>query len=442
MYAETGALLRTELAALLRIHRVQQVLGDLGDAEGTPADRERNGHLIRRYRQSVLTWCAQSATSARPLAFTNLSRKPSNPFLLGGDDKPLVSELERALEQTRATSTARLPSLDELTTPHPNEMVEHWRNAARAAALAEHDTGPDIHGRLSTPESHALIGDVAAVTQALVVLDQRYRNTPGWEPLPSSQRLGWSALACAMDVGLGQPDYSVDQAGWRPRVKAIRGPARPGILGVLQAEHNVLVRLKPFPSALNLRRVVDSQRLLSPALARLVAPVASEVGDSWVARGETYGLIQKQLRDLGGSLGAGSHAAAEGANAISRLHHVPNDSVLEPRLITAFQMLFNRIDDRICDVIEDGVRRGAFVQRVTVPRVVEDTHKMVHPLRERFVVAADPTELEVITTSRTRLRPRAAPAREARPDPSRAELHAALIHRPPTRHSARATPQL
>lgn len=438
MYAETGALMRTELAALLRIHRVQQTLSD---AEGTPAERERNGHLIRRYRQSVLTWCAQSATSARPLAFTNLSKKPSNPFLLGDDDKPLVSELERALELTRAASPSPLPSLDELTTPHPNQLVEHWRNAARAAALAEHDTGPDIHGRLSTPESHALIGDVAAITQALVVLDQRYGNTPGWEPLSSSQRLGWSALACAMDVGLGQPDYSVDQAGWRPRVKTIRGPARPGILGVLQAEHNLLVRLKPFPHALNLRRVVDSQRLLSPALARLIAPVAPEVADNWVARGETYGLIQKQLRDLGGSLGAGAHAAAEGANAVSRLHHVPHDSVLEPRLISAFQMLFNRIDDRICDVIEKGVRRGAFVQRVTVPRVVNDAHRMVHPVHERFVVVADPGELEVVATSRARLRPAAAINHQPRADTSRAELHAALIHRPPTRHLNR-TPQL
>lgn len=439
MYAETGTLLRTELAALLKMHRIQQ---PLRGADGTSAELERSGQLIRRYRQSVLTWCTQSAISARPLAFTNLSKQPSNPFLLPARDEPLVSELVRALERTRSASTASLASLTELTTPHPNEMVERWRFAARAAALAEHDTGPDLHGRLSTPESLALLGDVAAVTQALVVLDQRYLSTPGWEPLPGCQRLGWSALACAMDVGLGQPDYSVDQVGWRPRAKTIRGHVRPGILGVLQAEHNVLVRLKVFPNALNLRRVVDSQRLLSPALARLAGPVAPEVADRWITRGETYGLIQKQLRDLGGNLGGGAHAAAEGANAVSRIHRVAGDSVLEPRVISAFQMLFRRIDDRICDVIEEGVRRSAFVQRVTVPRVVDGAHKMVHPVRERFVVVADPTELEVVATARTQLRPPTTPVRESSPGASRAELYAALIHRPPPRRPSRGAPQI
>ncbi|WP_156392012.1 MULTISPECIES: hypothetical protein [unclassified Nocardioides] len=381
----------------------------------------------------MLIWCTQSAISARPLAFSNLTKRPSNPFLLAAADEPLVSELVRALEHTRAASTTPLASLAELTTPHPNDLVEHWRHAARAAALAEHDTGPDLHGRLSTPESLALLGDVAAVTQALVVLDQRYRNTPGWQPLASSQRLGWSALACALDVGLGQPDYSVDQAGWQPRVKAIRGPVRPGILGVLQAEHNVLVRLKAFPNVLNLRRIVDSQHLLSPALARLAAPVAPEVADAWTDRGETYGLVQKQLRDLGGNLGAGAHAAAEAANAVSRLRHVPHDDVLEPRTISAFQMLFHRTDDRICDVIEEGVRRGAFVQRVTVPRLVDNTHQMVHPVRERFVVVADPRELAVVTTARERLRPTATSGSPSYSDRTRAELQAALVHRPPPR---------
>ena len=107
--------------------------------------------------------------------------------------------------------------------------------AARAAALAEHDTAPDQAVHLTAAQARTIAGDVAAISQALVVLDRRYRNTPEWESLAGCDRLGWAALATALDVSLGQPDYSVDQTGWRPRTKPIRGPAKPGILGVLQA---------------------------------------------------------------------------------------------------------------------------------------------------------------------------------------------------------------
>ena len=52
--------------------------------------------------------------------------------------------------------------------------------------------------------------------------------------------VAWAALAAALDVSLGRPDYAVDHAGWRPKSKLMTGPARPGILGVLQAQHNLV----------------------------------------------------------------------------------------------------------------------------------------------------------------------------------------------------------
>ena len=48
---------------------------------------------------------------------------------------------------------------------------------------------------MSVPQAQAVVADVAAITQALVMLDQRYRNTPGWEQLAQGSRLGWAALA-------------------------------------------------------------------------------------------------------------------------------------------------------------------------------------------------------------------------------------------------------
>jgi hypothetical protein len=86
------------------------------------------------------------------------------------------------------------------------------------------------------------------------------------EEVRDAADVGWAALATALDVSLGQPDYSVDHTGWRPRTKPILGPAKPGVLGVLQAEHNLLVRVKSLPNAMNLRLIVDSQRLLTSQL--------------------------------------------------------------------------------------------------------------------------------------------------------------------------------
>ncbi|MCR1785944.1 hypothetical protein KVF89_25640 [Nocardioides carbamazepini] len=408
-----------------------------GIALDGPSERATNSALALRHRQSVLTWCAQAALTARPLAFSNRPLKPGNPFLPVAGDVPPVVELARALEFTASNSPVGLPTIDDLTTTQPNETVEHWRRAARAAALAEHDTGPDLHGRLTTPQAHALLGDVAVVTQALIVLDHRYALIPGWERLAGSRRLAWCALACALDVGLGEPDYSVDRLGWTARGKVIGGPVKPGILGVLQAQHNLVVRLRIFPNALNLRRVVDSQRILSAGLADLARTVAPDLGRSWAERSETYAAIQRQLRNIGGNLGGkigtGGLAAAEGANAVSRLQHVPADTIIEPRVLAGFETLFTHVDRRVGDIIEEGVRRGAYVQRVTVPEVTSGARRMVHPLEERYVVVSEPAELEVITTVRKRLLPRAAQPQRQRPDPSRVDLHLALAQDPEVR---------
>jgi hypothetical protein len=329
--------------------------------------------------------------------------KPADPFRATSDHGAAVGELARALELARDASQTKPASSIEFTTPSPNALVEHWRLAARAAA----------------------------VIQALVVLDRRYRNTPGWEPLAGCDRLGWAALATALDVSLGQPDYSVDQTGWRPRTKPIRGPAKPGVLGVLQAEHNLLVRLKSFPNAMNLRLIVDSQRLLTTALIPYSQRVDPDLADRWQARAATYTQIQRELRNVGGRLGNGAAATVEAANAVSRMKALPSDTVIEPRMLGGFHTLFGRLDSRITEVLEAGVERGAIVQCVTVPRLTSSDGRLVHPARERFIPVARATDLDVIRTTRERLRPPAEPM-PASPGASRVDLHAALIHRPPT----------
>lgn len=313
-------------------------------------------------------------------------------------------------------------------------MVEHWRQVARAAALGEHDFDAGLRrDSLDARQTHTLIGDIAATVRALVVLDQRYSNIPSWEKLHRGERLGWAALACALDASLEPPDYALDARGWRPNAKVITGPAKPGLLGVLQAEHNLTIRMKSFPSAMNLRLVVDSQRLLSAGLAPLAAKTDTNLEQAWLTRAQTYLDLQHQLRNIGGRVGTGGLAVTEAANAVSRLKIIRRDADLDPRALHAFTTLFARLDARIADIIEAGVKRNGYFTRVTMPRIVENSGQLVAPPRHRYLPLAEGDQTTIIGLVRDRLRPPpqppTAPAGAAR---SRAELHSAIVHQPGT----------
>ena len=427
MYRETGAAMRGELAALLRQQRVQQRL-----VGATLEERIELGGLIQTYRQNVLIWLEQAMHAAVPMAFSNLPPAQPNPFRSAGAAEShltTAAELAKGIALARQQSTAPPATMDALVTPHTNPMVEHWRLAARAATLAELDTTGQMSFQMTTSRAQALVGDVAALTQALVVLDQRYRKVPGWQPLSHSTHLGWGSLAAALDVNLGQPDYTIDRLGWQPKNKIITAAPPPGILGVLQAQHNLVHRMTSVPNATNLRLVVDSQRLISIHLAPFAERTDAKLADHWNQRARTYAIVQQQLRDVGGVLGTGGLAVAEGANAIGRLRALPTNTIIEPRIISGFQLLFDRLDNRIADVIETGVKRGAYFQRVSLPRVLDGDGRLVHPVRERFVPITTASDLPVIETVRKHLRPTTNTPAPATPDATRVDLHSALAHR-------------
>ena len=195
--------------------------------------------------------------------------------------------------------------------------------------------------------------------------------------------------------------------------------------------------MRSFPNATNLRYVIDSQRLLSRRLVPIAARIDPRLADAWSDRADTYATLQQQFRRIGGRIGKGGYAAAEGANAVSRIKALPTDTVVEPRVLGAFQLLFNKLDGRIADVIEDGIDRCALFQRVTLPRVVEGRGSLIAPVRERFIPVDRADNPELMETIRGGLRPR--PERTApTPGPTRADLHAALIHRPEPRTSGLA----
>ena len=395
MYGESGTALRRAMTDLLQTHRVQRRLGAAEEVSGQVL-------LIRQYRENVLAWCGNALQIAIPMSFTNLPPRNPNPFEPSGN-RSAARDLARELARARESSSVTPAGLEQLATRHENTLVEHWRQVARAAALAEGDLDQMSRQSITTSQAAGVVSDVSAITQALVVLDRRYRRVPGWTHLEQGANLGWAALAAALDVNMTVPDHSLDTAGWQPRVRPMRGRVPAGLLGVLQAEHNVLAGLNHFPHALRLRLVVDSQRVLSARLSPLVRRTEPAQVQFWDERAGTYAQIQRQLRDIGGISGGGARAATEAANVVARLKAIDASTVIEPRALAGFRMLAERIDDRIAAVVEEGFERGDFVERVKLPRLDATSGKLVHPVRARYRPVLEAEEHPLLQTVRQRL---------------------------------------
>ena len=427
MYGENGGNIRAELATLLRQHRIQQRLGGPGihtvPESTTPEERKALGRQIGRYRHAVLVWCLQAVRAASP----RINLEGST-----GRTRGPADELRYRLTAAIEASTTGLPPLDELTSEQEVPMVETWRRAARAAALGEHDFDAGLgYGRLSQEQCMTVLKDAAEIARGLVGLDRRYANIPGWESLKDQGRLGRAAEVCATFAGHGEQDYSVDLRGWHPPDAAIEGPPMPGISGVLQAEHNLLIHLSNFPDAHSMRLVLDSQRIASYEAAAHVRDFAPALAERWDARAQTYTALLHETRDVRGLLGDGGLAAAEGATVAARIQKLAPAGLTDSRAMRQLDALFTRIDARLTGVIEYGASERLYFLRVKLPRIVDRSQGLVKPVRVRYVPINSPLQTDLIELVRTQLRPPPvlprAPAGAGR---SRAEFVASIIHRP------------
>ena len=150
--------------------------------------------------------------------------------------------------------------------------------------------------------------------------------------------------------------------------------------------------------------MADSQRHISGHLAPHAARFDEALAGRWEARATTYALVREQLRDLGSLLGTGDHAAVEAATIVSRLNHVKADTIVEPRILTALQTLYDKIDQRIADIVEEGLERRVFTQRATLKELETETGSLTAPVRERYHPIKCADDLDVVRTVREQLR--------------------------------------
>lgn len=398
MYGPNSDALRTELAALLRHHRIQHRLGGpigMTPETSTVAERDAMGQQIRRYRRSVLVWCRQAVTA---------TTRDTLAVGIRDHDRDVAEEFRHRLRATLEASRDGLPSLDEIAEPVGNALVDTWRRAARAATLGEHDFGAGIdYGHLTDAQCATVIQDAAAVVRAVVSLDQRYGNVPGWEPLASPGRLLHAAEDCALLSVEYDLDDSVDSEGWRPWPRMVPGPLPPGASGVIQGARNLLAALDEVPSIRNFRIVLESQRIVSTAAAAAVAPNDSSLAAVWRERAQTFRSLVVRTRDVGGNLGDGRTAASHAAVLARRAQHLGAD---RPTGANAHVLddLFTQIEGRLADLFARAAHEKLYFLRVPLPRLAETNTGLIKQREETFVPLTTSIGHDVVENFRTALR--------------------------------------
>ena len=389
MYGDNTAALRGELATLLQITRNRQGLDTLRTDDVT---------LIAAFRSSLTLWCQQAVRASNPDGDlggrTPRSRGPAE-------------ELRYRLDRARSEYTPPLPDLDQLATPHPHHVVDLWRRAAKAAALGEHDFPAGLdYGNLTEHQAMTVLKDASEVARALTGLDRHYAAAvPGWEPITEADLLGRAAVVCAAHAGYSEPDYSVDQRGWRPPVQLVDGPALPGLDGVLQAQNNLLVHLRHQPDAYSLRLVFDSQRLVSRGARQFCDrnPNRSPMAAKWDRRHETYRQLIDQSRNLRGLVGNGL-AAADGALAAARMGNLSPAGTISGNQLRHLDALFTHIDRRLAAIVHAGASDRSYLLRVAIPRIDLSSPGAVKEQRARHVPLDVPTKARLLVTVDRRLR--------------------------------------
>ncbi|RNL62707.1 hypothetical protein EFK50_13220 [Nocardioides marmoriginsengisoli] len=351
------------------------------------------GEQIQRFRHATLLWCHQATEASAPKFIATL------------EDRGPARNLRYQLGETVRSIAVPLPTINEIASRHPNALVETWRQAAAASALGEHDFGADIdHTRLDGDESRAVLKDAADIARGLVILDRRYSNVPGWVHFKNPGRLERAAEACSQFAAEQPPNFSVDARGWHPQPAAIEGPALPGMAGVLQAQHNMLIDLSRFPNALNLRRILHSQIGMTHEAAGHAESAAPGLVDRFRDREYTYKLLQRSSRNLGGLVGDGGLACSESENAHARLKSLPMSEPKDAPSLHQLARHFARTDARVASTLERGFAENLYFVSVKYPRLGDQTLAGVVQQRQRWVPVTSPVQTDLIPLVRERLR--------------------------------------
>lgn len=247
-------------------------------------------------------------------------------------------------------------------------MVEAWRRAACAAVEGLERDLPDLHGALdlTSAERTDLARDVVAVTEALLILDDRYvTNTPGWTRVcPATPRAAATFACMKVRVWLPELDpvrsWSIDDRGHTP--PAVTDGPEPSPVRAAAA----LARTLPVdpPSAGALRRCVHQ---LSRAAGRLAEHATTtgedEIAEAMTARVRSYAHLQGALRNVG-ALHTSTTAAQHAIDLDQLLASTPPHGDDLHALATTWARIDAALGQRLLDAIGDGTYLGTWTTRL------------------------------------------------------------------------------
>jgi hypothetical protein len=432
-YGENVSDLRSAMIALLNRHRILQPLGGPGihTVPETTSIEERRvmGEQIQRYRSVVLSWCAAAVDSVAPHFMVGI---------VDGKHNQPVSVLMSRLGETSGAITVGYPAMEELAVQHPNMLVETWRQAAKACVLSEIDLGQSTDRlELDAGGARVVLKDAADFARGIVVLDRRYRNVPGWQHLKSAARLTSAAEVASIFARWSEQDLEVDRQGWQPPPAAVKGPPLPGIAGVVQAQHNLLVDLCGVPpTGMNMRRIFRSQIEVAHEAARHAAHGSPELVETFLEREQTYKQLHVAARNFGGLIGNGGPAAAESANAADRLRNMPMTTSDDAAALHELSRLFAGTDARIAATTENGFEEKLYYVSIKSP-TLGDAADGIRPPAERWVPVTSSAQTDLLPIVRGRLRPpTATTSRHEESVAGRSDYEMTLAQQPGVRRAA------
>lgn len=425
MYGENSGQLRYWIGVLLHEHRIQQRLGGAGShtvpETTTMEERAALGQQIRRYRQCVLIWSLEAVRAAGHPSGMGERTRPRDPAV----------ELGLSINRTFAAASVDLAHGDDLTAPQSYATVESWRRAARAAVLGEHDFPTRMHATSFTlAQRSTVLKDAADVVRGLIVLDLRYKGVPGWEPLRSRGRLSRAAEACTLRAAEAELDYTVDRLGWQPPPAPITVQPLYGLPGVIQAQRQLLKDLRVLPTALCLRVVMESQRIIAHEIAIRSRDAAPAMSARCNGREQRYLRLAQATRDVVGIVGQ-QHATGTASIAATRAENLQPDLQLGATQLLTLERSCADVDERVDAALEYGAVKRLYLLRVPQGAIDTEGPGIVKGRKNQVVPIPGHLKNELLNRVGAELPPT---PYEPRPQVealrSRHDFEAALQHRP------------
>jgi hypothetical protein len=84
---------------------------------------------------------------------------------------------------------------------------------------------------------------------------------------------------------------------------------------------------------------------------------------------------------------------------------VPSSQPLAPEQAKSLVRLFNRIEARVSEIIEEGIAERLYFLRVKVPRISNEATGIVRRVRQRYVPITSQVRTDLLRLARDELRP-------------------------------------